>query len=162
MRYSILPLPLVLLITACNPGPTVVVGDVYVVEAMESQINFGSIEVHLLPDGLQLDSALLKLCPNRDLSVPHDSADVAAAWEGRRELLLSKSQRMTRADPDASFVIDSVAPGRYRLWADTIVGDQRYTWLRSFLVRRGDDTVRANLGNSSLDEDPFRCFRKVW
>jgi hypothetical protein len=139
-----------------------VVGDVYIVEDLGMQLSLGSIEVHVLPDRLQLDSALLRRCPNRDLSVRPDSAAVAAAWESRRELLLLNSRQATRADAHARFVIDSIPPGRYRLWADTIVDGHRYTWLRPILVRPGDDTVRANLNNNNLDEDPFRCFRRVW
>ena len=153
---------LCLLLTSCKPRPTVIVGDVYIVEDVGSQLSLGSIEIHMVPDRLQLDSALLRRCPNRELSVRPDSASVAAAWDSRQELLLLNSRRVTRADAEARFVIDSVAPGRYRLWADTTVEDQRYTWLRQVVVRRGDDTVRANLNNSNLDEDPFRCFRKVW
>lgn len=138
------------------------VGDVYIVEDLGRQVSLGAIEIHVVPDGLQLDSALLRRCPNRDLSVRPDSASVADAWEARRELLLLNSRRVTRADAEARFVLDSIAPGRYRLWADTVVDGQRYTWLRQVFVRPGDDTVRANLDNNNLDEDPFRCFRKVW
>lgn len=129
---------------------------------MGEQLNLGSIEVHMVPDRIELDSALLRRCPNRDLSVRPDSASVAAAWEQRRELLQLNSRRATRADAQARFVIDSVAPGSYRLWADTIVDGEHYTWLRRVFVRSGADTVRANLSNGNLDEDPFRCFRKVW
>lgn len=139
-----------------------VVGDAYIVENVGNHVNLGLIEVHLVPDRLELDSALLRRCPNRDLSVRPDSAAVAAAWEGRRQLLLLNSRRAARADAEARFVIDSVAPGRYRLWADTTVNGQHFTWLSYVFVRRGGDTVRANLSNGNLDEDPFRCFRRVW
>ena len=162
VRYSPVLLSFIALFASCDPGPTVVVGDIYIIEEMGLAMSLGSIDVHVLPDRLELDSALLKICPNRDLTVRPDSAAVAVAWEARRELLLLNSRQVTRADAEASFVIDSVAPGRYRLWADTTVNGDRFTWLRPVFIRRGDDTVRANLDNANLDEDPFRCFRKIW
>ena len=133
-------------------------GDAFLAQGLESEVNLAGMPVHLVTgDELQIDSALARLCPPRSGA---DSAAIAAAharaWQERGRLLQARRTRSTTADAKAHFVFDSVAPGEYRIWADTTVGGDRWTWLADVRVR-GGDTVRADLTNANPDENPFRC-----
>ena len=148
-----------LTLTGCRePGPAVVLGDVYLAEDPASEQSLGSIAVHLIRELPQLDSALVRICPDRGDTITTDSSARAAAWVSRGELLGAYTLRTTTATAEARFVMDSVLPGRYRLWADTVIDNVHWTWLEELFVA-GDDSVRLNLTNSNADVDPFLCYR---
>ena len=147
---------LALAVSGCEAEPSVLVGDVYLADLTTEQ-SLGDIDVHLLPDTLAIDSLLLELCPYETLDVPADSAAQEAAWVARGEVLRRLVVRSVRANAGGSFVLDSVRAGQYRIWADTVVDGTHWSWLDPIYVT-GGDTMRVNLSNANMDEDPFLCF----
>lgn len=73
------------------------------------------------------------------------------AWRERERILSAQARRTVTTGAQAEFALDSVPPGRYRLWADTTVGGARWTWLHPVTVRPGD-TLRVALSNANSDE----------
>lgn len=159
MRSTAVLIVLPILLAACGDrGPGVIRGDAFLAQDLESEVNLAGLPVHLVTgDEVQIDSALAKLCPPR---AGLDSASLAAAharaWRERGRILQARRTRSTTADAQSRFVFDSVAPGEYRVWADTLVGDDRWTWLADVRIR-GGDTARVDLTNANPDENPFRC-----
>src|ERR1700741_1723349 len=145
-----------LVVAGCGePRPGVVQGDAFLAHDIGREVNLPGLRVHLVrepEEEAELDSLLARACPS-----PADSTR-AAAWSERARILTPLVVRSATADGGARFRIDSVSPGAYRLWADTMVNDTRWTWLHPFTVRAGD-SVRVNLTNSNPDENPFRCSR---
>ena len=159
MRARLLPaLALLAALPACgDPEPGTLVGDVFLAEHMGQEVNLTGAPVHLIPEAEEIDTTLARLCPPREGgAAPRSGEAVERAWGERARLLQARAQRTVRTNEQAQFVMDSVAPGRYRLWADTTVDGTRWTWLHSVRVTPGD-TVRANLTNANPDENPFRC-----
>lgn len=149
---------LVALGTGCgNPQPGAIVGDLFLAEDLSRQVNLGGASVRLLPNDVEIDSALARICPTRGGAIP-PSRDQAQeqAWREREHILAERVQTSVTTSPQAEFAMDSIPPGRYRLWADTTVGGARWTWLHPVTVRPGD-TLRVALTNANSDEDPFRC-----
>jgi hypothetical protein len=128
-----------------------IVGDMYLAVDLGNEANLAGARVSLLPDEEELDSALARTCPR-------DTAGQAAAWAARARILGGRATRTVVTDAGAKFTLDSVAPGRYRLWADTTVGKERWTWLHPVRVASGD-TTQVVLSNDNPDENPFRCDR---
>ncbi len=152
MRVRLRPaLALLAALAACgDPEPGTIVGDVFLAEQMGQEVNLAGAPVHLIPEAEEIDTTLARLCP------PRQGGAEERAWRERARILRARAQRTVRTNPRAQFVMDSVAPGRYRLWADTTVDGTRWTWLEPVRIR-GGDTVRANLSNANPDENPFRC-----
>ncbi|HYJ78713.1 MAG TPA: hypothetical protein VEW03_03850 [Longimicrobiaceae bacterium] len=146
----------VLAVAACgDPRPAVVQGDAFLAHDIGREVELPGLRVRLVREpaaAAELDSALARAC-----AAATDSA-AAGAWRERSRVLAAHTVGSATANAAAQFVLDSVAPGAYRLWADTTVGDTRWTWLQPVTVRAGD-TVRVNLTNSNPDENPFRCRR---
>ena len=157
--------PLLLLLTAlagCDDRPGSVEGDAYLVLELGHERSLAGLRVRLLrdlPKLAELDSLIGRVCPTR--------ADTAAtrlrapelwerAWAERERILTPLAVREVVTDAGARFRIDGIPPGRYRLWADTTVGERRWSWLAPLRVRAGD-TTRVNLSNANPDENPFRC-----
>lgn len=150
-----------LALAACgDAGPGAVSGEAFLAQDLDRVVNLPGLSVHLLAEEEEpaaLDSALAKICPRAGgatVGTPRE-AD-ARAWEARGRMLAARSRLVARADARSHFAFDSVPPGRYRLWADTTVGDERWTWLVPVRVSAGD-TARADLTNANPDENPFRC-----
>jgi hypothetical protein len=143
----------VALLAACGPAePTVVHGDVFLVEDLGKYINLAGLRVHLLKDDAQLDSALARFCPTR--ATPEVSSQ-AEAWAHRNDLLASMVTDTSTTDSLARYSLEARA-GRHLLWADTVLGTRHWTWLQRIRVRSGD-TVRVNFTSDNADENPFRC-----
>jgi hypothetical protein len=141
-----------------EPAPGRIEGDVYLAEDPLSEQSLANIEVRLVEDGLHVDSLLLKICPDTGRAIAADTAARRAAWQTRSRILSDYILQTTTADSGASFVLDSVPRGRYRLWADTVIGDRSWTWrTRVFVPGRGD-TTHMSLTNSNADDDPFLCY----
>lgn len=134
-----------------------VVGDIFLAPDATHEVSLASAPVRLLADSEELDSALARICPARRPSAPPGVAR-DRAWQERTRILTAQTLRTVRSDARARFTLDSVAPGRYRLWADTVVDSVRWSWLAPVRVR-GGDTVRLNLSNANPDGSPFRCAR---
>ncbi|HEX8695706.1 MAG TPA: hypothetical protein VF746_25045 [Longimicrobium sp.] len=144
-------------LAACgDSAPGTVVGDAYIVLETGQEVSFGGLRVGLVPEDEALDTMLARLCPRRDAAAGADSAARETAWGRRAQLLSQRARRTVTATAAAQFFIDTVAPGEYRVWADTAYGGTRWTWLQPVRVRSGD-TVRVNLSNANPDENPFRC-----
>lgn len=147
-------------LAACaDPRPGTVHGDAFIAENVDAWIELPGMAVHLVPDTEEvLDSAIARLCPARDASAA--AADPLAAreraWRARAALLRGLAVRRAETDSAARFAMDSVPAGAYRLWADTVVGGDRWTWLAPVQVTDGD-SVRVNLTNANPDETPFLC-----
>jgi hypothetical protein len=146
-------------LNACSHDtrPGVVVGDAYIATESGQEVNMAGLPVGLVPEVEQLDSLLRTLCPRgADPAQPVDSAAQARAWQGRGRLLSGRAARRATTDAGAHFRLDSVAPGKYRVWADTTYGGTHWTWLAPVTVAAGD-TVKVALSNANPDESPFRC-----
>ncbi|HEX6746482.1 MAG TPA: hypothetical protein VF092_04140 [Longimicrobium sp.] len=145
---------------ACGSRPGTVVGDAYIVTESGQEVSLGEMPVRLIPESPAIDTLLEKACPRpryrRAEPETLDSAAYARAWQQRAQILSPQVARTTRADRAAHFAFDTVAPGRYRLWADTSYGGTRWTWLAPVKVESGD-SVRIALSNANPDENPFRC-----
>ena len=147
------------LATGCGgeKAPGRVVGDAFLAQNIDQQVNLAALPVHLLREEEMLDSLLAPLCPPRGPGNAPPPPDAwIRGWEARRGVLRPLVLRSTVTDAQARFAMDSVAPGKYLLWADTTLGDKRWTWLAPIRVRSGD-TLRLNLTNDNPDENPLRC-----
>lgn len=137
--------------------PGTVVGDAFMAQNIDQQINLASMPVHLLRTEETLDSTLAPLCPPRG---PGDTPPAPEAWErgwqARKGILRPLVLRSTATDEQARFAMDSVPPGRYLVWADTVLSERRWTWLSPIRVLPGD-TLRINLTNDNSDENYLRC-----
>ncbi len=157
-RTLLRALALSVVLAGCDRAPGTIRGDVFIAENIGQEINLTHASVRLLEDsGSDLDSALARICPTR--AAPGTFASPAQqeqAWRERERILDAQTLRTVRTDARASFALDSVPPGTYRLWADTTIGSTRWTWLERVRVP-GGDTVRLNLSNANPDENPFRC-----
>ena len=141
---------------ACgNSRSATIEGDVFLAEGLQQEVNLAGLPVHLIPDEAEIDSVLVGLCPAPG-GAPAPAAARERAWRERARVLRERSQETATTDAEAHFVLDSIKPGRYRLWADSTVGDAHWTWLQRLTVRAGD-TARVDLSNANSDEDPFRC-----
>jgi hypothetical protein len=146
-----------LLLAGCGaPAPGAVTGEAFLVEDLGREVDLGSLRIGLVPEEEQLDSTLARVCPSRSGPPADAAAAQARAWSARERILRPRVSARATADAKAHFEFDSVAAGRYRLWADTTVDSVRWTWLQPVTVRPGD-TVRVELSNANPDENPFRC-----
>lgn len=145
-------------LAACSDGPQQgrVVGDVFVALASGEEMNFSGVPVHLLPDSAVIDSTLARVCAQRTGRAAGADTSAARAWAERQRLLRGFVRRTVVADAGARFAMDSVPAGKYRLWADTTVAGDRWSWLEPVRVPAGD-SIRVNLSNENTDENPFRC-----
>lgn len=147
------------LLAACGgeKEPGRVVGDAFLAQNIDQQINLAALPVHLLRAEEMLDSLLAPLCPPRGPGdTPPPPAAWARGWQARRGILRPLVLRSTVTNEQAQFALDSVPPGEYLLWADTTLSEKRWTWLAPIRVRAGD-TLRLNLTNDNPDENPLRC-----
>jgi hypothetical protein len=138
-------------------APGMVVGDAFLAQNIDQQVNLAALPVHLLRTEETLDSTLAPLCPPRGPGdAPPPPEAWARGWEARKTILRPLVLRSTVTNDQAQFALDSVPPGRYLLWADTVLSDKRWTWLAPVRVESGD-TLRLNLTNDNSDENPLRC-----
>jgi hypothetical protein len=138
-------------------APGTVVGDAFLAQNIDSQVNLARMPVHLLRTEETLDSTLAPLCPPRGPGgAPPAPEAWARGWEARRGILRPLVLRSTVTNEQAQFAMDSVPAGEYLVWADTSLTERRWTWLASITVRPGD-TLRINLTNDNADENPLRC-----
>ena len=146
------------LLTACEgSSPGTIVGDVFLAEGLGREINVARLPLHLLEEDAELDSVIARICPTREGAVATSrTAAQEQAWRERTRILEARVQKTVTTDAQARFRIDSVAPGRYRLWADTTIDATRWTWLQPVTVQAGD-SIRVNLTNDNPDHNPFRC-----
>ena len=138
-------------------APGRVVGDAFLAQNIDQQVNLAALPVHLLRTDEMLDSTLAPLCPPRGPGdTPPPPEAWARGWAARKAILRPLVLRSVATNDQAQFAIDSVAPGEYLLWADTVLSDRRWSWLSPIRVR-GGDTVRINLTNDNSDENYLRC-----
>ncbi|HEU4882413.1 MAG TPA: carboxypeptidase-like regulatory domain-containing protein [Longimicrobium sp.] len=138
-------------------APGRVVGDAFMAQNIDQQIDLDSMPVHLLRTEETLDSTLAPLCPPRGPGdTPPPPEAWARGWEARKAILRPLVLRSVATNGQAQFTIDSVPPGQYLVWADTVLSERRWTWLAPIRVRSGD-TVRINLTNDNSDENYLRC-----
>lgn len=167
-------------IAGCD-GPThgTIYGDVYLAEDLTSITDVKGLTVRLIVepdrDTANLDTTLAAICTQRDryiattLGEPPDTRRMSVdslgelgrdanerGWRARTRMLSAFVSGETRTDDRAAYRIDSVAPGSYRLWADTLIGTRRWSWLRPINIEAGD-SVKLDLTNANSDENPFRC-----
>jgi hypothetical protein len=149
----------IVLAAACDSSPGKIRGDMYLVEDLDKETSLSGATVRLVWEGerfsTQIDSALGRICPTRGDPTP-SAAEWEAARQARARILQAATRQTTVSDARARFAFDSVPPGRYRLWADTVVGTTRWTWLHRVRVNPGD-SVEADLSNANNDDNPFRC-----
>jgi hypothetical protein len=146
-------------LAACGKDtrPGVLVGDAYIVTETGQEVNLAGMPVALVPETEQLDSLLSTTCPRPPgAAQPPDSAAQGQAWRRRAQLLSARATRRAATDAAAHFRVDSVVPGKYRVWADTAYGGQRWSWLHEVTIDAGD-TARVALSNANPDDNPFRC-----
>jgi hypothetical protein len=181
-----LALLLLLPLSACGDRPRhgKIVGDAFLVAGMEREIDLAGVPVHLVreleddeetPRVEHIDTILANICVQRDRFIERareeaagrgaaatDSLRVLArdaydrGWRARDRLLRDAVLRTVHASQRAEFFIDSIQPGVYRLWADTMIDAQHWSWLEQVEIEAGD-SIRVNLNNANVDENPFRC-----
>jgi FtsP/CotA-like multicopper oxidase with cupredoxin domain len=148
------------LLAGCGGGekaPGMVVGDAFLAQNIDQQVNLAALPVHLLRTEETLDSTLAPLCPPRGPNdTPPPPQAWARGWEARKTILRPLVLRSVVTNEQAQFAFDSVPPGEYLVWADTVLSEKRWTWLAPIRVRSGD-TLRINLTNDNPDENPLRC-----
>jgi len=144
---------------ACSSKPGTVSGDVYIVTETGSQASFGGMPIRIIPESEAIDTLLAKVCPRPRYGgqAVLDTAAQARAWQGRARILAARVSRTITTDAGAHYAIDTISPGRYRLWADTTYGGTRWTWLEPVKIESGD-SIHLNLSNGNPDENPFRCY----
>lgn len=144
-------------LAACGPpAPGAVRGDAFLVEDIGREVNLAGMQVRLLPEDVELDSTLARICPSR-LADPADPvASHARALAQREGILRPRVRTAAVTDAKAQFAFRDLPPGDYRLWADTTIGTVRWSWLVAVKVAPGD-TARVELSNANPDENPFRC-----
>lgn len=151
---------LLLAATACgSPRPGRVTGTAFVAQSAGNDVSLANLPVHLVQDmeKAKLDSLLSRACPFKGADAePPTAEEVARAWAERARILNARRKQTVRTDADARFVMDSVPAGRYRVWADTVVGEDRWAWLEEVEVE-GGDSAQVELSNANPDENPFRC-----
>lgn len=151
---------LALSLAACgktDTRPGALSGDAYIVTDGGQEVSLASLPVALLPDTVLIDSLLAALCPRTGASAQApDSAAQVQAWRGRNDLLAARAGKRATTDAAAHFRIGGVAPGKYRVWADTAYGGERWTWLDPVTIRPGN-TAKVALSNANPDDNPFRC-----
>ena len=173
-------------LAACGDRPRhgKIVGDAFLVIGMEREVDLAGVPVHLVaeleddeetPRVEHLDTILANICVQRDRFIARareeaegrgpaaaDSLAVltrdafARGWRARDRLLSDAVRRTVRTGSRAEFLIDSIEPGEYRLWADTVIDAERWSWLEPVEIEAGD-SIRVNLNNANVDENPFRC-----
>jgi hypothetical protein len=147
------------LLAGCGPArPATLKGDGFLVLESGQEVSLGGLAVRLMPEVEGMDTVIARSCPRseRPSDPLPDSAHYAAAWRAREALLRGRVVREARADAAAHFHFDSVAPGRYRVWADTSYGGERWSWLVPVKLEAGD-SASVTLSNANPDENPFRC-----
>jgi len=157
--YQVIALCTALVAMAACGGdkrPGVLVGDAYIVTESGQEVNLKGMPVALVPEAEQLDSLLSALCPRTSGVAAADSVARARAWQQRARLLSGRAAKRTGTDGQAHFQLDSIAPGKYHVWADTAYGGTRWTWLAPVTIAAGD-TAKVALSNANPDENPFRC-----
>lgn len=143
-------------------GPAVVTGDVFVVLDTGQEVDGAGAPVRLLLDRSPTDEAIARLCGERRDMLAGAGDDetrataIAWAWERRAELLAPITRAAAVTGRDARFRLDSVPPGRYRVWVETRVQGERWGWMEPVELAAGD-SVHLTLGNHNADGDPFRC-----
>jgi hypothetical protein len=143
--------------SACSSHPGSVSGDVYIVTESGDQVGFGKMPIRVIPESQAIDTLLAQVCPrHRGQEQVLDTAAQARAWQRRSQILAARVARTIVTTPGAHYAIDTISPGKYRLWADTSYGGTRWTWLEPVKVGSGD-TLHLNLSNANPDENPFRC-----
>lgn len=149
-------LGLALVVACADAGPARLVGDAYLVLATGREVNLANQAVHLVEEHEELDSTIARICRETGMGAAAPISEAGEAWGMREQLLKGLVRRSTRTDDAARYSMDSIPPGRYRLWADAAVGEERWTWLHPLVIRAGD-SLRVNLSNGNMDDDPFRC-----
>jgi hypothetical protein len=162
-RGALLLLPAVLASCGGDGGPAVVTGDVFVVLDTGEEVNASGVPVRLVVDHAPGDTLLARLCGERRDMLAEAGADreteggiLTWAEDERAELLAGITRAATTTGADAGFRLDSVRPGRYRVWVETRVQDERWGWMEPVELA-GGDSVHLALGNHNADDDPFRC-----
>jgi hypothetical protein len=165
MRRASAGAALLAVVAACAAGgPGTVAGDVFVVLDDGAERNVGGAPVRLIADEARTDTALAELCGRRRDALALAGSDDAEmrtrvteeAWSARERLLERRAAASARTGGDARFVVRDVPPGRYRVWTDALVQDERWSWMEAVTVG-GGDSVHVSLGNHNADGDPFRC-----
>ena len=160
-----------------------IVGDAYLVVDMGREVDLAGVAVHLVeeledqdstPRVENLDTILNNICVQRDRFIARAREGVtggaaatdslraltldayARGWRARNRLLQGAIRRTVRTNERAEFAIDSIEPGEYRLWTDTVIDAEHWTWLEPVEIEAGD-SIRVNLSNANVDDNPFRC-----
>ena len=137
--------------------PGTLVGDAYIVTEGGQEVSLAALPVALIPDTPQIDTALAAVCPRAASPAQGpDSAAQGQAWRQRNQVLSARARQSATTDAAAHFSIAGVAPGKYRVWADTSYGGARWTWLAPVTVKPAD-TTKVALSNANPDDNPFRC-----
>lgn len=173
------------LLSGCDrPRFGQIVGDAYLVVDMGRQVDLAGVAVHLVEEledqdstvrVENLDTILNNICVQRDRFIARAREGAAGrgaaatdslrtltldayarGWRARNRLLQDAIRRTVRTNEQAQFAIDSIEPGEYRLWADTVIDSEHWTWLEPVEIEAGD-SVRVNLSNANVDDNPFRC-----
>jgi hypothetical protein len=177
---------LLLSLAACRRGPPhgKIVGDAYLVVDLGREVDLAGIDVHLVkeleddeetPRVENLDTILANICVQRDRFIARAREEATArgaaatdslatlardayarGWRARNRLLQDAVLRTVRTNDRAQFAIDSIQPGEYRLWADTVIDAEHWTWLEPVEIEKGD-SIRLNLSTGNVDDNPFRC-----
>ena len=153
---------LVLGAAACKADtrPGSIEGDAYLVTESGAEVSLADLPLALMYDSARVDTLLATICPRKpgEPQTGADSASQARAWAERARILEPWVLKRGRTDAKAHFRVDALAPGSYRVWADTSYNGTRWTWLAPVTVKPAQG-VKLALSNANPDENPFRCKR---
>lgn len=126
-------------------------------------------------DSTSVDSLLADICEQRDRYIAQATAQLSdssalardslqrltrdaydRSWRARNRILQGMIARETSADGRAHYRIEQIEPGNYRVWSDTIIDTDHWSWLEAVRISAGD-SIRLNLSNDNVDSNPFRC-----
>src|SRR6266516_5538296 len=161
LGYFAVPLP------AQQAGATVE-GDVYLVTQGGDVKRGAGNTVRLLPGQGPMHAALAKVC--RDYFAAKDrgfddstkvldfitgSLPALARLTHDRidSILVSFTVAASPTGINAHYRFGRVNPGHYLLWAETQIGDNRYTWWAPIVVRPQAGSVSKDLDNSVVTEE---------
>jgi hypothetical protein len=135
---------------AGKPKAASVGGDVYLLMQNGDVKRGAANTVRLLADSASLRQAMDGVCPGSETT---PEAKVRAQMAA---VLLGAKVAESATGVNAHYQFTGLAPGQYVLWAETEIGDHRYTWWAPIALAAGD-SAKKDLDNSTEADHLVYC-----